>query len=88
MMKNLFKPGSRKPSPGRASPEGEAASVVGRRGLVVGAGVAGVAAVSAIALHPGGGVLPAVASAKTGSDADQGYRLTDHVKRYYETTRS
>jgi len=60
----------------------------GRRRLVVGASVAAGAAVAVAALHrqvaTGG---PAVASA-TRETPDQGYRLTDHVRRYYETTRS
>ena len=60
----------------------------GRRRLVVGASVAAGAAVAAVALHrqvaTGG---PAVAS-DTRETPDQGYRLTDHVRRYYETTRS
>ena len=60
----------------------------GRRQLVVGAGVAATAALAAAALAPRGGA-PA-AAAKAGSDPAQGegYRLTDHVRRYYETTRT
>jgi len=61
----------------------------GRRRLVVGASVAAGAAVAAAALHrqvtTGG---PVVASDNTRETPDQGYRLTDHVRRYYETTRS
>ena len=60
----------------------------GRRQLVVGAGVAAGAAlaVAAFARHS---AAPA-AAAKAGSDPAQGegYRLTDHVRRYYETTRT
>ena len=68
--------------------KGEAAQTVGRRGLVVGSGVAGAAALAAMAM-PRGGVAPAaVAQAGTGVDAEEGYRLTEHVKRYYETTRT
>lgn len=63
-------------------------SGVGRRGLVVGAGVAGAAAVTAAALHRGSVSSPAVASSGPSSAGHDGYRLTDHIKRYYETTRS
>jgi len=60
----------------------------GRRQLVVGAGVAATAALAAAAFAPRG-AAPA-AAAKAGSDPAQGegYRLTDHVRRYYETTRT
>jgi hypothetical protein len=60
----------------------------GRRQLVVGAGVAATAALATAAFAPRG-AAPA-AAAKAGSDPAQGegYRLTDHVRRYYETTRS
>lgn len=61
---------------------------VGRRGLVVGVGVAGATALAAQALHRGANPSTAVASAAPASEAGDGYRLTDHVKRYYETTRS
>jgi hypothetical protein len=58
-----------------------------RRGLVVGAGVAGVAAVAAHALHRGAVEAPA-AAATTAAVAGEGYRLTPHVLRYYETTKA
>jgi hypothetical protein len=60
-----------------------------RRGLLVGAGVAGVAALAVKAL-PGGGPSPlaATASGATAPDLGGGYQLTDHVKRYYQTARS
>jgi len=60
----------------------------GRRRLVVGASVAAGAALAAAALQrkpeP---AVPPTASA-TGAAPEQGYRLTDHVRRYYETTRT
>jgi len=60
----------------------------GRRRLVVGASVAAGAAVAAAALHrKAETTAPAVAS-DIRATPDQGYRLTDHVRRYYETTRS
>jgi hypothetical protein len=59
-----------------------------RRQLVVGAGVAAGAAAAAAAL--GQRVAGPVAAAKSvpGATEGEGYRLTDHVLRYYETTRS
>ena len=60
----------------------------GRRRLVVGAGVAAGAALAATALQrKGETATPAVAS-DTDKTPAQGYRLTDHVRRYYETTRT
>ena len=60
----------------------------GRRQLVVGAGVVAGAALAAatVARH----VATPAGTAKAGSDSAQGegYRLTDHIRRYYETTRS
>jgi hypothetical protein len=60
-----------------------------RRRLVVGASVAAGAALAAAALrHQADTKAPiAAADAKTGPEQG-GYRLTDHVRRYYETTRS
>ena len=59
-----------------------------RRGLVVGAGIAGVAAVTAHALVRGGVPAPTPeATAKVPSD-EGGYRATPHVLRYYETTKA
>jgi hypothetical protein len=60
----------------------------GRRRLVVGAGVAAGVALAATALQrKAENKLPA-AAADTRTTLDQGYRLTDHVRRYYETTRT
>jgi len=60
----------------------------GRRRLVVGAGVAAGAALAAAALQRKAETAPAAAAADTGAAPAQGYRLTDHVRRYYETTRT
>ena len=60
---------------------------VDRRSLVVGAGVAGVAAVGAAALHRQVAEVPANVAA-TAAAGEEGYRLTPHVLRYYETTRT
>ena len=57
-----------------------------RRGLVVGTGVAGIAAVTAYTLGRGGIAAPAAEAGATAAPADSGYRLTPHVLRYYETT--
>jgi len=59
---------------------------LGRRGFVVGAGVAGAAAVAAHALHRGAADAP-LAAAEALPEAG-GYRLTPHVLRYYETTKA
>jgi hypothetical protein len=60
----------------------------GRRQLVVGAGVAAGAALVAVALKQRVEGPPAVAGAKSGPASADGYRLTDHILRYYETTRT
>ena len=75
---------SSRPAPA-AAPD---SSRIDRRGLVIGAGVAGAAAVAAGTLHRAAvDVLP-VAAAKPATPDGEGYRLTAHVKRYYETTKA
>jgi phosphodiesterase/alkaline phosphatase D-like protein len=59
-----------------------------RRQLVVGAGVAAGAAAAAAALGQRVGEPVATAKAAPGTTGGEGYRLTDHVLRYYQTTRS
>lgn len=60
-----------------------------RRQLVVGAGVAaGAAVAAAAALRAGVDAPPTTAKAGPEAKAPEGYRLTDHIRRYYETTRS
>jgi hypothetical protein len=57
-----------------------------RRSLLLGAGVAGAAAIAAKTLP----VAPAEAEPQAGPQAPEdktGYRLTQHVLRYYETTK-
>lgn len=60
-----------------------------RRGLLIGAGAAGAAVLAAKALP---GVAPAATgaavTAKKAIDTSGGYQVTDHVLRYYETTRA
>jgi len=60
----------------------------GRRRLVVGAGVAAGTALAAVVLQRKAETGVPAAAAETGEPAAQGYRLTDHVRRYYETTRT
>ena len=58
-----------------------------RRGLLVGVGAAGAAALAAKVLP---GAAPAAAEtvvAKGAPDTAGGYRLTPHVLRYYETAK-
>lgn len=59
-----------------------------RRTLVGVAGVAGTAAVAARALHGAGVDATAQPSASVASTEGEGYRLTPHVRRYYETTKA
>ena len=60
-----------------------------RRQLVVGAGVATAAALAAAAVLKRPVERPAgVVAGEPDAAQGQGYRLTDHVLRYYQTTRS
>jgi hypothetical protein len=58
------------------------------RRLVVGAGVAAGAALAVAALQRKGEPSAQVAATASDPAPAQGYRLTDHVRRYYETTRT
>jgi hypothetical protein len=78
-------PMKRNPSRGIADAPG---GKVERRGLIVGAGVAGVAAAAAHALRGAGVEAPVAAAAKAPPAADAGYQVTPHVLRYYETAKS
>lgn len=58
-----------------------------RRTMLAGAGTVGALAAAAAVL-PGAQITPPQqASARPTSDTAAGYRLTEHVKRYYATTR-
>ncbi len=59
----------------------------GRRSLLLGAGAVGAAAVAAGALHRGVIAEAGVAAAPAAAEGE-GYRLTPHVLRYYETTKA
>jgi hypothetical protein len=76
---------SRTPAPGdpEADPRARAAK---RRGflLALGAGGIGAAAVAARALT---GAAPATATEGSDATSGEGYRVTEHVKRYYQTTK-
>ena len=68
---------------------GAGAPKVDRRGVVVGAGVVGAAALAGHALLRSGVEAPAAAAAAAaGAGQAEGYRLTPHVLRYYETTKA
>jgi hypothetical protein len=61
---------------------------VGRRTVMAGAGAAGALAAVATLLQPR--AAPPAGAQDTGplaADATPGYRLTEHVKRYYRTAR-
>ena len=67
-----------------------AAPRLARRRLVAvaGASVAAGAALSSAALRQHAEASATVAKVQPDAKAAEGYRLTDHVRRYYETTRS
>jgi hypothetical protein len=71
----------------RSAPDAMAGKV-DRRGLVVAAGVAGVAAVAARVLHRGAVDAPVALAAKKPLARSEGYQVTPHVLRYYETLKS
>jgi hypothetical protein len=76
----------RNPTPGHPeSPMG--ASNPKRRGflLALGAGGIGAAAIAARSLP---GAAPVTASGGSDAAVGEGYRVTDHVKRYYQTTKT
>ena len=68
---------------------GETKKTLDRRTMLAGAGVAGALAAAAVALP--GAQAPAAsvksAQAEVPPDTSAGYRLTEHVKHYYRTTR-
>ncbi|MEO6895338.1 MAG: formate dehydrogenase [Caldimonas sp.] len=61
---------------------------VERRGLILGAGVAGVAAVTTQILRGHVVAAPGPVLAKALPSQEAGYQVTPHVLRYYETTKS
>ena len=59
-----------------------------RRGLVVGAGVAAAAGLAAAVLHRRAVDVPVASTAQPTPAPADGYRETEHVLRYYQTTRA
>jgi hypothetical protein len=59
-----------------------------RRVVAVGAGVTAAAALAAVALPGTREPESKVGNAADGRAPAEGYRLTDHIRRYYESTRS
>ena len=79
---------------------GRNTGVSNRRKLLVGAGITGIAGAAAVAVKTLPGALPGAGTtvgttaaatagvAKAAADTGGGYRLTAHVRRYYETTQA
>lgn len=71
-----------------SQPSTPTASPLKRRGVLLGTGAVALAGVAATVASRSGEQEVAEAKAKVREqDAAEGYRLTDHVKRYYETIR-
>ena len=79
-----MKPSRHEDSSGKAAPNS-----AGRRGVLLGAGAAAGAGAVALLAARGQGVAPAApAVAMAPTDEAAGYRLSEHVRRYYETART
>lgn len=72
-----------------SQPSTPAASPLKRRGVLLGTGAVALAGVAATVASRTGQqeVVGAKAKVREQDAAAEGYRLTDHVKRYYETIR-
>lgn len=77
-----------KSSPASPAPHADGSLARTGRRAVVGAGVAAGAALAAAVLARHGAPSETVAKTKTDSARGDGYRLTEHIRRYYETTRT
>ena len=64
-----------------------AASPLTRRNLVAGAGAVGAAAAAVALLPVAPTAAPVVAGQAVADTSAEGYRLSEHVQRYYETAR-
>jgi len=65
-----------------------AASPLTRRNLVAGAGAVGAAAAAVALLPVAPTAAPVVVAGQAAADTTaEGYRLSEHVQRYYETAR-
>jgi len=71
----------------RNATEGSAPAPTKRRSLLLGAGVAGAAAIAAKTLPGAAPEAVATTALKPLPDTAAGYQLTQHVLRYYETTK-
>jgi hypothetical protein len=60
-----------------------------RRGVIAGAGAVGALAAAATVMPsaPSPDAVPAGGDAAKPADATPGYRLTEHIRRYYATAR-
>lgn len=66
----------------------QSTSPISRRTALAGAGTAGALAAAAAVLPLGkASPEPVAAKPRTEPEAGGGYQLTEHVKRYYQTTR-
>ena len=79
-----------KPAREQGADRGAAAAPTNRRGVLLGAGAAAAAgAVAALAARsPGAAPEPVAAKAQARVEDAAGYRLSEHVRRYYETART
>lgn len=73
--------------PAATAADAPAAPPLKRRGLLIGAGVAGAAAVVANVLPGAADAVTPPAVVATPPTAGDGYQLTAHVQRYYDTAR-
>ena len=58
-----------------------------RRRMFAGAGAAGALAAVAAVVHSASTPEPEVVAQTAADEGTEGYRLTEHVKRYYQTAR-
>jgi hypothetical protein len=58
-----------------------------RRGVLMGAGAAGAVAVAAGAIAHAPKATPVAAAPEAAPEQGGGYRLSEHVKRYYQTAK-
>ncbi|GAC1532036.1 MAG: hypothetical protein NVS2B4_11710 [Ramlibacter sp.] len=72
---------------GIAAPAAESSSRLSRRTLFAGAGTVGALATAAALVPAVRDVAPATDLAKEPPERGGGYALSEHVKRYYRTTR-
>lgn len=69
-----------------------AGALARRRGFLAGVGIAGAAGAAAVAMKSGGPTPAATVATEAGeaagaAPAGRGYRLSVHVRKYYDTTK-